>query len=70
VEQKFAMGKPMTITSDLQDYRPVNGVKFPHLITQSGGPMGEVQIIVDEIRVNETVAGDFFQTGLPPIPED
>jgi predicted Zn-dependent peptidase len=70
VEQKFAMGKPMTITSDLLDYRPVNGVKFPHLITQSGGPMGEVQIIVDEISVNEPVATDFFQTGLPPIPED
>ncbi len=70
IEQKFSMGRPMTITTDYLDYRPVNGVKFPYLITQSGGPMGDTETKVEEIRMNEASATDLFETALPPIPED
>ncbi len=70
VEQKFMGGRPMTITTDYESYRLVNGVQFPYTIIQAGGPMGEMRLMVENIAVNQGLPPGFFETGLPPISDD
>ena len=49
----------MTIPTIFSDYREVEGVKFPFMISQSMGPQS-FEFKVSEILVNEGVSeGDF-----------
>lgn len=52
-------GQTMTIPTGYSDYREVEGVKFPFMISQSMGPQS-FEFNVSEIMVNEGVSeGDF-----------
>ncbi len=51
----------MTITSELQDYKEVNGILYPHKLVQNFGPQS-MELDVTEIKVNAKLkAGDFSQ---------
>ena len=70
VDNKFMYGKSLTITTDYSDYKAVGGVLFPHTISQSGGPTGAMVLKVTDIETGKTLLPSFFETGLPPYPED
>ncbi|WGH74611.1 insulinase family protein [Tenacibaculum tangerinum] len=50
----------MTLPIVFSDYKEVNGVKFPHKMTQKMGPM-ELEFITKEIKINEGVSDADFQ---------
>lgn len=54
-------GQPATITTDLGDYKPVNGVLFPHSITVSGLFPVPMKGAVTEIKANAGVEDAVFQ---------
>lgn len=53
-------GNTVQQTQNLDDYREVNGIKFPFAISQNVGPQSIVVEITD-IRLNEGVESDDFQ---------
>ncbi len=69
IEKKFMAGRPMTIITDYKKYQPYNGVMFPTIIEQDGGPMGQVSMLVEVIEINKGMPPNFFTTGLPPVQE-
>lgn len=54
------MGRTMENASKYGDYNPVNGVLFPHTITQSVGPQN-FDIKFNEIQVNQDIPETKFQ---------
>ncbi len=54
-------GQTMTIPTGYSDYREVEGVKFPFMISQSMGPQS-FEFKVSEILVNEGVSEEDFAT--------
>lgn len=71
IERKYAMGRPMTITTDFKDHRQVGGVLLPHTIEQGGGPMGVVVLTLKEATVlTKPQPASFYETGLPPVVEE
>ncbi len=51
----------MTITSEMHDYKEVNGILYPHKMIQNFGPQ-TMELDVKEIKVNSKIkAGDFTQ---------
>ncbi len=70
VDQKFVMGRPMTITTDYHDHKATKGVLFPRRIEQGGGPMGEMELVVEQVEVGQDLPADFFETGLTPISDE
>lgn len=54
------MGQTMENVIKYDDYKPVNGVLFPHLMTQSVGPQN-FEIIFNEIMFNQDIPADKFQ---------
>ncbi len=54
------MGQTMTVPTGFSDYKEVNGVKFPHKMTQSFGPQN-FEFNVSSIQINEGVTEEDFQ---------
>lgn len=52
-------GEEMTVNTGLDDYRAVNGVKFPYVRTQSFGPM-QLKLQTQSVQVNTGVADNVF----------
>ena len=52
----------MSQTTEYEDYKEVDGIKFPHKLTNSGGgmPMALVMEVI-EIKVNDTLSEDTFK---------
>lgn len=46
--------------TEFGDYRPVNGVMFPHMRKQELGPGFAIEIRVSSIQINTGVADDYF----------
>lgn len=53
-------GKEVKVPTIFSDYKEVNGVKFPHSISQKMGPM-DLNFVVKEIKVNEGVSDEDFK---------
>ncbi len=64
-EERYLNGRSYQITTDYGDYKPVDGVLFPRLISQYGGPSGEVEMKVTNIAVNTGLKPELFATHLP-----
>lgn len=45
---------------EFSDYKEVNGIKFPHLVIQSMGPM-KMNFKLKEVKINEGVSNTDFQ---------
>jgi len=60
VEVMEQMGQTMESTTKYVDYKPVNGVLFPHTIIQSAGPQN-FEIKMDNIMVNQDIPAGKFQ---------
>ena len=56
-----ADGQPATVTTDIGDYRAVNGVKFPYSITVSGVFPVPMKGTVTDLKVNAGVADSVFE---------
>lgn len=69
-ERKFMHGRNLTVQTNYREYLPVNGVLFPHLMEQSGGPSGSLAMRVQKVVVNEAVPANFFDTGLPSLDDE
>ena len=54
-------GNPMTITTDITDYKAVNGVMFPHKMTTTGMMPVPVTMNVDSYEVNGEIPADKFK---------
>ncbi|MBK9176711.1 MAG: insulinase family protein [Flavobacteriales bacterium] len=65
VEQRSVDGRAVTIITDYSDYQPAGGVLFPRMITQTGGPAGELVMKVEAIDLNTGLKPAFFATNLP-----
>lgn len=65
VEEKYLNGQTYRITTDYLDYQPTNGVLFPRVIEQYGGPAGELRMNVTAITVNSGLKPALFATNLP-----
>ncbi len=70
VDMKFMYGRSLNIVTDYSDYRAVNGVLFPYIQAQSGGPVGSMTMRITGMEVNKTEAPGFFETGLPPVKDE
>ncbi len=55
-----AGGKEVKSPSSFEDYKEVNGIKFPHTIKRKMGPMNLV-FKIQEIKINEGVSDKDFQ---------
>ncbi|WP_304156270.1 DUF4292 domain-containing protein, partial [Mesonia mobilis] len=53
-------GQTMTTSTKYDNYKEVNGVKFPHTMTQSFGSQ-EIEIEMSEVKINEGVIDADFQ---------
>jgi hypothetical protein len=53
-------GPPATLQLTLSDYKAVNGVKLPHLITRGANDMTMEEWTIDSYRVNTTFRADVF----------
>jgi zinc protease len=56
--QETQMG-PMTVISNMGDYREVNGIKFPFALKQQVGPQA-LDLKVNSIEMNKSVSDDLF----------
>ncbi len=54
-----AQGQTIQATMMMDDYKEVSGIRFPHTLNQSAGPM-TFDFIVKEIKVNEGVSESDF----------
>ncbi|TDQ28768.1 M16 family metallopeptidase [Tenacibaculum caenipelagi] len=50
----------MTVPIEFSDYKEVNGIKFPHKMIQTAGPM-KMEFITKEIKINEGVSDADFK---------
>ena len=50
----------VTQTTDMDDYREVNGLKYPFKILQSFGPQS-IDLTVESVEVNTGLADDLFE---------
>ncbi len=55
-------GEPSTIITDLGDYKAVNGVMFPHIITVNGAMPIPLVMKVDSYEVNGVIPAEKFKT--------
>jgi hypothetical protein len=55
-----AGGPPATLQLTLSDYKTVNGVKLPHLMTRGADDMTIEEWTIDSYRVNPTFGADVF----------
>jgi hypothetical protein len=53
-------GAPATLQITLGDYKAVNGIKLPHLITRGANDMTIEEWTIDNYRLNPTFRGDVF----------
>ena len=53
-------GPPATLQLTLSDYKAVNGVRLPHLITRGANDMTIEEWTIDSYRVNTTFRADVF----------
>ena len=60
VEVLEQMGQTMESTTKYGDYKTVEGIMFPHLMTQSVGPQN-FDIKFEEVLVNQEIPEDKFQ---------
>ena len=60
VEVLEQMGQTMESTTKYGDYKPVKGIMFPHLMTQSVGPQN-FDIKFEEVLVNQDISEEKFQ---------
>jgi len=59
--QEMTSAAGMTVTSKFTDYKEVDGVKFPHKLTQLGVAPIPLVLVVKEIKVNVPLAEDEFK---------
>lgn len=59
-ERKVYHGRPYFVTTNYGDYRPVNGLKVPHLLVIEGGPLSVAELDQTHVTVNKGVAPDLF----------
>lgn len=64
MEIEGPMGK-LPITSDMSDYREINGVKIPWTIKQQAGPM-QMAIRVEEMKANTAIDDEMFKKPAAP----
>lgn len=50
----------VTVDSDFGDYKDINGVKYPHKLSQSFGPQS-IDLNIDSIEVNTKIKKKFFK---------
>ena len=60
VKTAFQGGQTMTVPITYTDYRVVEGIKFPFVVTQSMGPM-TLQFNVTDVKINEGVTDKDFE---------
>ncbi len=53
-------GKEIKVPTLYKDYKEVNGVKFPHTMSQKMGPM-DLEFKTSEIKINEDVSDEDFK---------
>lgn len=61
-EVKTAKGPQgeMKVPTTFSDYKEIKGIKFPHKVTRTNGPM-KMEFIVKEVKINEGVSDADFQ---------
>ncbi|HJV65816.1 MAG TPA: hypothetical protein VJ550_08785 [Geomonas sp.] len=62
VDASFAMGGTGTgeLSTEYGDFRPVNGVQFPHKLTSYAGGIKISEIVLDDIEVNRKIPIELF----------
>ena len=55
-------GEPSTITTDMKDYKTVDGIMFPHVISITGVMPVPLVMNVDSYEVNPEIPADKFKT--------
>jgi hypothetical protein len=65
IEHSGTADAPVTVTTDIQDYRDLNGVKYPYLLVQhSAAPEGSspaLTIRITEVHNNDPIDDSVFQ---------
>lgn len=59
--QEGMPGQVMTITSDMGDYKTVNGIMLPHSVTTTGMGPAPMAMKATSIKVNETLDPSLFE---------
>lgn len=75
VDASFAMGGTGTgeLSTEYGDFRPVDGVEFPHKLTSYAGGIKISEIVLDDIQVNRKIPAELFTPQevelrkLPPV---
>lgn len=60
VTTQEAMGQTMTSTISFENYKEVDGIKFPFTVKQSAGPQ-EITFEISKVSINEGVADSDFE---------
>ena len=55
-----AAGQPITIETHLSEYKAVNGIKLPHLITRGVNGQTNEEWEIKSFRINQTLKANTF----------
>lgn len=69
-EEVMLNGRTYLRTTELADWRPINGVLFPHTVIEQGGPEGRVVRTMTKVTANEAMPATFFEVNIPEMPDD
>lgn len=68
--EREIQGMPIEFKVTFGDYKEVGGMMLPHSMTQSGGPMGGNQLIIEKYEVNVDLPDERFQMPAPKPKEE
>ena len=54
-------GQKQTLTTDMSNYKPVNGIMIPHTVTQSTGPQRLLQWTINSVEFNSVPDDSIFR---------
>lgn len=59
--ERVIQGTPIEYKINFGDYKEVDGLVFPHSITQQAGPMGGNTMILEKIEINPDISDERFK---------
>ncbi len=62
-------GVPYEVVSEYADWKPVEGVLFPHTAKERGGPSGTMLSTITAAETGKAMPAGFFDTNIPEYPD-
>lgn len=68
-EEQLFNGRQYQKVTDYDEWKPINGVLFPHRMVEQGGVDGTGTITITGVKVDQPVPVGFFDVVIPEVPD-